>query len=374
MNIGITCYPTFGGSGIVATELGQQLAQRGHTIHFISSALPMRLMELGDRVYFHAVEAGTYPLFEHVPYDLALATKMLEVARLRKLDILHVHYAIPHSISGYLAREMMRPQRLPVVTTLHGTDITLVGKDHSYLPVTQFGIQQSDGVTAVSHFLKQATLQEFCARCDIRVIPNFIDSTRVRRFFSQEIRERFARNGEKVIAHLSNFRPVKRIPDVIRIFAEVLKHTPAVLLMLGDGPERSNAQYMVSEMGIANRVFFVGMIGMVESYLSVTDVLLLPSQTESFGVSALEAMACEAPVVASDVGGLPELVNNGEAGYLCPVGDVEGMAKAVLKILEPGTLEEFRFRARKRAVELFSAERIVPEYEKYYQEVLDGTA
>ncbi len=374
MNIGITCYPTYGGSGIVATELGQQLAQRGHTIHFISSALPMRLMELGDRVYFHAVEAGTYPLFEHVPYDLALATKMLEVARLRKLDILHVHYAIPHSISGYLAREMMRPQRLPVVTTLHGTDITLVGKDHSYLPVTQFGIQQSDGVTAVSHFLKQATLQEFCARCDIRVIPNFVDSTRVRRFFSKEIRERFARNGEKVIAHLSNFRPVKRIPDVIRIFAEVLKHTPAVLLMLGDGPERSNAQYMVSEMGIANRVFFVGMIGMVESYLSVADVLLLPSQTESFGVSALEAMACEVPVVASDVGGLPELINNGDAGYLCPVGDVEGMARAVLNILQPDALDEFRFRARKRAVELFSAERIVPEYEKYYQQVLDGTA
>ena len=373
MNIGITCYPTYGGSGIVATELGQQLAQRGHTIHFISSALPMRLMELGDNVFFHAVEAGTYPLFEHVPYDLALATKMLEVARLRKLDLLHVHYAIPHSISGYLAREMIRPQRLPVVTTLHGTDITLVGKDHSYLPVTQFGIQQSDGVTTVSQFLKQATLQEFCSRCDIRVIPNFVDTTRVRRFFSKEIRQRFAPNGEKVLAHLSNFRPVKRIPDVIRIFAEVLKKTPAVLLMLGDGPERSNAQYMVSEMGIANRVFFVGMIGMVESYLSVADILLLPSETESFGVSALEAMACEVPVVASDVGGLPELVNDGEAGHLCPVGDVDGMALAVMKILEPGVFEEFRFKARKRAVELFSAERIVPQYETYYQQVLDGT-
>jgi N-acetyl-alpha-D-glucosaminyl L-malate synthase BshA len=309
-------------------------------------------------------------LFEYVPYDLALATKMVEVFHLVKLDLLHVHYAVPHSISGYLAREMVKPERLPVVTTLHGTDITLVGRDHSYLPITQFGIRQSDGVTAVSHFLKDATIEGFCPCCDIRVIPNFIDVEQVHRFFSQEIRQRFAPKGERILVHLSNFRPVKRIPDVVKIFNLVQKETPAVLLMIGDGVERSNAQYLVSEMGIANRVFFVGMLGMVESYLSVCDLLLLPSQTESFGVSALEAMACEVPVVASRVGGLPELVRDGETGYLCPVGDVEAMAAAALRILGGGELDAFRQAARRRAVEHFSADRVVPMYEGYYREIL----
>ncbi|MGH9340769.1 MAG: N-acetyl-alpha-D-glucosaminyl L-malate synthase BshA [Acidobacteriota bacterium] len=369
MNIGITCYPTYGGSGIVATELGQHLAHRGHTIHFISSAFPHRLMELGDRVFFHEVEAMSYPLFEHVPYDLALATKMVEIARLKNLDILHVHYAIPHSISGYLAREMLRPVRLPVITTLHGTDITLVGRDHSYLPITQFGIRQSDGVTAVSQFLKDATLQEFCANCDIRVIPNFVEVNRVRRFTSQDIRQRFAPSQEKVLVHLSNFRAVKRVRDVIKIFHRVHNEAPAVLLMIGDGPERSNAQHLASELGISNRVFFLGMVGLVESYLSVCDVMLLPSQTESFGLAALEAMACEVPVVSTSAGGLPELIKHGETGYLYPVGEVDKMAEAALHIMQDGVLERFRAAARDRAVQHYSVERIVPMYESYYEEV-----
>lgn len=374
MNIGITCYPTYGGSGVVATELGQALARHGHTVHFISSALPMRLMELGEKVFFHEVEVMNYPLFDYVPYDLALATKMVEVARLWKLDLLHVHYAIPHSISGYLAREIVKPQRLPVVTTLHGTDITLVGRDHSFLPVTQFGIQQSDGVTAVSQFLKDATLLEFCNICEIKVIPNFVDTTKVRRFFSEEIRERFAPNGEKILVHLSNFRPVKRVADVIKVFHRVQKQAPAVLLMIGDGPERSNAQYLVSQMGISNRVFFVGMLGMVESHLSVCDLMLLPSETESFGLAALEAMACEVPVVASRVGGLPELIEDGKSGYLRPLGDVEGMASAALEILEDKRLGIFRKEARRRAVEQYSSANVIPKYEAYYREVIARTS
>ncbi|MFQ5739283.1 MAG: N-acetyl-alpha-D-glucosaminyl L-malate synthase BshA [Acidobacteriota bacterium] len=372
MNIGITCYPTFGGSGIVASELGQHLARRGHTVHFISSAMPNRLMDLGDRIFFHEVEPMNYPLFEHVPYDLALATKMVEVAQLMELDLLHVHYAVPHSISAYLAREMVRPRRLPVVTTLHGTDITLVGRDHSYLPITRFGIQQSDGVTAVSDFLRQATLREFCADCDIRMIPNFVDVQRVRRFFSQDIRRRFAPRGEKILVHVSNFRPVKRVEDVIRVFNRVRQEIPAVLLMIGDGVERSNAQYLVREMGISNRVFFVGMLGMVESYLSVCDLMILPSETESFGLAALEAMACEVPVVATRVGGLPELVIHGECGQLFEVGDIEGMAEGALQVLDEDRLQSYRRAARRRAVEHYAADRITPLYEAFYREILES--
>jgi N-acetyl-alpha-D-glucosaminyl L-malate synthase BshA len=371
MNIGITCYPTYGGSGIVASELGQELADRGHTIHFISSTLPGRLMDLGDRIFFHEVEAMNYPLFEHQPYSLALATKMVEVAELKELDLLHVHYAIPHSISGYLAREMLRPRKLPVITTLHGTDITLVGRDHSYLPITRFGIQQSDGVTAVSEFLCRATHAEFCGDCEIRVIPNFVDIQRVRRFFSEQLHERFAPGGEKILVHLSNFRPVKRTQDVIRIFHEVQKEIPAVLLMIGDGGERSNAQYLTREMGLSKKVFFVGMLGMVESYLSVCDLLLLPSQNESFGLAALEAMACEVPVVATNLGGVPELVVDGECGRLYPLGDIHGMARGSLEILEDGNLPAFRKAARRRAVDFYSSDRVIPLYEDYYREVLD---
>ncbi len=372
MKIGITCYPTYGGSGIVATELGQELARRSHEVHFISSSLPLRLMELGDHIFYHEVEPMSYPLFEHVPYDLALATKTVDVVQTHGLDLLHVHYAIPHSISGYLAREMLRPRRLPIITTLHGTDITLVGRDHSYLSATRFGIRQSDGVTAVSEFLRKATLREFCSDCEIRTIPNFIDTQRVRRLASPELRARFAPHGEKVLVHLSNFRPLKRITDVIRVFERVQREIPAVLIMIGDGVERSNAQHLVRELGISSKVFFVGMVGMVESYLSVCDLMLLLSETESFGLAALEAMACEVPVVATDVGGLPELVSPGCNGHLYPLGDIDGMAQGALEILDDSNLKRFMKNARRCAVKSFSIDKIVPRYEDYYREVLQG--
>ncbi len=370
MNIGITCYPTYGGSGIVATELGMHLAQRGHEVHFITSSLPSRLMELGDGVFFHEVEPMNYPLFEYVPYDLALATKMVDVAQCHDIDVLHVHYAIPHAISGYLAREMVKPKHLPVITTLHGTDITLVGKDHSYLSITKFGIQKSDGVTAVSDFLREATRKEFCPDCEIRTIPNFIDVNRVKRFFSPELRRRFAQDDEKVVVHLSNFRKVKRVDDVIRVFHQVQEQTPSVLLLIGDGPERSNAQHLARELGITKKVFFLGMVGVVESYLSICDLMVLPSETESFGLSALEAMACEVPVVATNVGGVPEVVESGVNGYLLELGDVDGMAEKALEILDSGELEAFRRQARATAVR-FSAENVVPMYEDYYREVTE---
>ena len=370
MKVGITCYPTFGGSGIVATALGQHLAQRGHTVHFISSALPNRLMGLSDHVFFHAVEAMNYPLFEFVPYDLALATKMVQVTQEHDLDLLHVHYAIPHSISGYLAREMVAPRKLPLITTLHGTDITLVGRDHSYLQVTRFGIQKSDGVTAVSEYLRRATQEEFCGECDIRTIPNFVDVERTKRFNNPEHRLRFAPRGEKVVIHISNFRPVKRVGDVIRIFARIQQQVPAVLLMIGDGSERSKAQYLVREMGLSGRVHFLGTVGLVENYLSTADLMLLTSQTESFGLSALEAMACKVPVVATRVGGVPEVVGDGRSGLLFEVGDVDGMAGGALEILSPAKLESFRHAARQRAKEKFSAHHIIPIYESFYREVL----
>ena len=328
-------------------------------------------MKLGERIFFHEVEAMRYPLFEYVPYDLALATKMLEVARLADLDLLHVHYAIPHSISGYLAREMLRPRWLPVITTLHGTDITLVGRDHSYLSITQFGIRKSDGVTAVSSFLREATLGEFCSECDIRVIPNFVDLTRMQRRFSNDIHRRFAPAGEKILVHVSNFRPVKRVNDVIRVLDRVRKTTPAVLVMLGDGVEQSNAQYLVEELGLTDAVFFMGMVEAVEDYLSVADLMLLPSETESFGLSALEAMACGVPVIATKVGGLPELIAEGETGYLFPVRDVEAMASGALEILEGGKLDDFRAYSRQRAADHYSAEQIAPQYEDFYSEIIE---
>ena len=370
MNVGITCYPTYGGSGIVATELSQCLAQRGHRVHIISSSMPSRLLELGERIFFHEVEAMAYPLFEYVPYDLALATKMVEVIKREDLDLLHVHYAIPHAISGYLAREMIHPRWVPVITTLHGTDITLVGRDHSYLPVTQFGLRQSDGVTAVSHFLKEATLEEFCSECDIRVIPNFVDVDRMQRRFSPEIHRRFAPRGEKILVHLSNFRPVKRVDDVVRVFHRVRQQIPAVLLMIGDGVERSNAQYLASELGIGDSVFFVGMVDAIENYLSVCDVMLLPSETESFGLAALEAMACGVPVVATRVGGVPELIQDGETGLLHPVGDVAGMAQAAVSLLAEDRLRQLRINCRERSLE-YSAQHVAPLYEAYYRETIE---
>src|SRR3712207_2578222 len=314
MNIGITVYPTYGGSGIVGSELGKELAQRGHTVHFISSALPTRLTQLNERVRFHEVEMMSYPLFEHQPYTLALATKMADVAQTEHLDLLHVHYAIPHSISAILARESLAPhRRLPVITTLHGTDITLVGADRSYLPVTRYGIAQSDGVTAVSHYLKHETVETFQFE-NIAVIPNFICATDYRRLDVPDLRRELAPGGEPLLVHVSNFRPVKRPVDCVEILARVRKEhgVNARLAMVGDGSERSRAEHRARCLGVEDFCSFVGKQPRIVDYLSAADVLLLPSEQESFGLAALEALACEVPVVASRVGGVPEVVRSEE--------------------------------------------------------------
>jgi N-acetyl-alpha-D-glucosaminyl L-malate synthase BshA len=373
MKIGITCYPTYGGSGVVASELGKSLAERGHDIHFISSSLPNRIFELSERIHFHEVEVMDYPLFEYAPYCLALATRMAEVAEKEALDLLHVHYAIPHSISAYLAREMIAEKRyLPIATTLHGTDITLVGRNHSYLPITRFGIRRSDGVTAVSRYLKAATQREFCCDCDIDVIPNFIDGTVFQRRFSEQMYRRVAPRRARVLVHLSNFRPVKKVDDVIRIFDRVHKEIPSVLLLLGDGTERSNVEFLVAELGLGDRVFFIGKVHDPAQYLSISDLMLLPSELESFGLAALEAMACEVPVIATGVGGVPELVQDGETGCLAPVGAVEKMAEQAIALLgDEGRLRDWGTRARRRALELYNRDKIVPQYEAFYKKLIE---
>src|SRR5918994_1258829 len=334
MNIGITVYPTYGGSGIVGSELGKELAERGHTVHFIASALPTRLTQLSDRVRFHEVEMMSYPLFEHQPYTLALATKMATVAENEKLDLLHVHYAIPHSISAILARESLKPNRyLPVITTLHGTDITLVGADRSYLPITRYGIVQSDGVTAVSKFLKRATIETFDFD-EIEVIPNFVCPSEYQRHPVETLRKTLAPDGEPLLVHVSNFRPVKRPVDCVEILARVLKQgIKTRLVMVGDGSERTNAEHRAHCLGIHDRCSFVGKQPRIVDYLSASDVLLLPSDQESFGLAALEAMACEVPVIASRVGGIPEVVTDGETGCLSPVGDVDKMGADAAELL-----------------------------------------
>lgn len=374
MNIGITCYSTYGGSGIVGSELGRELAKRGHKVHFICSALPTRITELNDNIVFHEVELINYPLFEYPPYDLALAVKMCEVAAEVKLDILHVHYAIPHSISAFLAREMSNELHyLPIVTTLHGTDITLVGADRSYLPITRFGILRSDGVTAVSQYLKKETCQVFdiCTET-LKVIPNFIDPSYYYRRPMQALRERLAPSGEKLIVHVSNFRPVKRVTDCIRIFAALKGRVNARLVMVGDGPEKAQAEWLARQLSVSKNVLFVGKQPSIVDYLSIADLLLLPSETESFGLSALEAMACEVPVIASNVGGLPEVVVDGETGYLAEVGDVESMAKYSSKILSSDNLQKkMGSFARQTAIEKFSTDKIIPMYVKYYEEILN---
>lgn len=371
MNIGITCYPTYGGSGVVATELGKELARLGHTVHFISYDLPNRIVELNERLWFHAVEVTTYPLFHYPPYDLALATKMAEVVETHRLDLLHVHYAIPHAISAYLAKEIIVPKPLPLVTTLHGTDITLVGNDRSFLPITRFGIERSDCVTAVSHYLKEATYREINAKKEITVIPNFIDPEQFKRHQLPSLRRKYAPSGEKLLIHISNFRPVKRVEDVIRIFYNVARRLPARLLMVGDGPERSNGEYLCRQLDICDKVYFLGKYRKVEELLSISDLLLLPSELESFGLVALEAMACEVPVIATNIGGVPELVIHGENGYLAPVGDIEAMSEAALNILMD---EEFHARlaanCRSRALN-YSSDKIIPLYLKIYRQLLD---
>jgi len=372
MNIGITVYPTYGGSGIVGSELGKELAARGHTVHFISSALPTRLTELNERVRFHEVEMMSYPLFEHQPYTLALATKMAEVAETENLDLLHVHYAIPHSISAILARESLKPNRwLPVITTLHGTDITLVGADRSYLPITRYGIVQSDGVTAISHYLKGAT-KEIFQFDDIAVIPNFVCASDYMRHPVDELRKTLSPNGESLLVHVSNFRPVKRPVDCVEIFARALKKVTDVrLVMVGDGSERMNVEHRARCLGIYEKCSFVGKQPNIVDYLSAADVLLLPSEQESFGLAALEAMACEVPVIASRVGGVPEVVDDGETGFLSEVGDLEKMAEDAARLLADA---EFRRnmgrRARELALARYRTDIVIPRYIEFYESVL----
>lgn len=373
MNIGITVYPTYGGSGIVGSELGRELAERGHNVHFISSSLPTRLTELNERVHFHEVEMMNYPLFEHQPYDLALATKMATVARSEKLDLLHVHYAIPHSISAILARESIKEKRfVPVITTLHGTDITLVGADRSYLPITKYGLQQSNGVTAVSRFLKQATIETFDFD-EIEVIPNFICPAHYQRIDESPLKTEFSPNGEKLLTHVSNFRPVKRPVDCIEIFAAARNEVSNVkLLMVGDGPERAACEYRARQLNVAEFVHFVGKRENIADYLGISDVFLLPSELESFGLAALEAQACEVPVVATRIGGIPEVVIENETGFLSEVGNVQKMSENVVTLLSDEKMRrDFGRKARESAISRYSTKSIIPHYIEFYKKILN---
>ncbi|MEE9235853.1 MAG: N-acetyl-alpha-D-glucosaminyl L-malate synthase BshA [Candidatus Acidoferrales bacterium] len=377
MKIGITCYPTYGGSGVVATELGMELAARGHEVHFISYAMPFRLAGLDDspdiahRISYHEVEVLAYPLFDYPPYALALASQMAEVAEHYRLDLLHVHYAIPHSVSAYLAQAMLAPRRLPVVTTLHGTDITLVGQDRSFLPITRFAIERADGVTAVSTYLREITEREFGITRPIEVISNFVNCDRYQRSPNQDRRHEFAPQGQRLIAHLSNFRPVKRVPDVIEVFARIRCELPARLLLIGDGPERANAEYLVRERNISQDVIFLGKQDNVADILGVADLFLLPSDLESFGLAALEAMACEVPVIATNVGGLPELIHSGEDGCLVAPHDVAAMTRCALELLrEPERGRAMGRRARETAKARYCSTLIIPHYEAFYRKLL----
>ena len=380
MKIGITCYPTYGGSGVVGTELGIELADRGHEVHFIAYQQPIRLNTNHPRILFHEVTVSLYPLFEYPPYDLALATRMAEVAEIYNLDILHVHYAIPHSVSALLARQMLaaadKPRKLPFVTTLHGTDITIVGADRSYLPVTRYAIENSDGVTAISNYLKQRTLQEFEIRNPIEVIYNFVNCDVYKRDpQAAERRAEFANPDERILIHVSNFRPVKRLCDVIEVFDRVQKQVPARLLLMGDGPERSRAEWLVDKKELRQKVEFLGKVDRISEKLSIADLMLMPSELESFGLAALEGMACEVPAIATRVGGVPEVVEHGKTGFLAEVGDVETMARCAIEVLsDEKRLREMGKTARWEAQANFCASKIIPEYEKFYERVLERKA
>jgi len=370
MKIGIVCYPTYGGSGVVATELGKALAARGHQIHFISYALPMRLDGYLDNISYHEVEMASYPLFEFPLYTPSLASKIVEVARFEKLDLVHAHYAIPHAISAYLAREILH-SGLKVITTLHGTDITLVGLEPSFLQVMRFSIEQSDGVTAVSRFLREKTMTNYSIDKDIRVIPNFVDTRKYHRTPDAAVREKFAPAEERVVVHVSNFRVVKRVQDVIRIFADVRKKVPARLLLVGDGPDRSACEILTREMDLHQHVRFLGKQLELVPILSSADLMLMPSQSESFGLSALEAMACEVPVISSSVGGLPELQVHGETGYIAEIGDIDRMARYAVELLtNDSKRRQFGLAGRARAEQNFDVRKIVTMYEDYYAECL----
>ena len=379
MRIGITGYPTYGGSGVVATELGQELAARGHDVHFITYAPPIRMNPNDPRVHFHQAAVVSYPLFDHSPYTLSLGVKMLEVFEAESLDILHVHYAIPHSVSAMLARQMLacdharKSRRLPFVTTLHGTDITLVGSDPSYLPITRFSIDQSDGVTSISEYLRKRTVEVFDVRTPIAVIPNFVNCDLYHR--TPEVmqhRAEYARPNEKLLVHLSNFRPVKRLTDVIEIFDRVQQKIPSRLVLMGDGPERSRAEWLAVNKGIHNKVDFLGKQDRIHEKLPVADVMLLPSELESFGLAALEAMACEVVPIATNGGGVPEVIEHGRTGFLAEVGDVETMASYAIEVLsDEAKLKEMGKAARASAQARFCASKIIPMYEQFYRDVLE---
>jgi len=374
MKIGITCYPTYGGSGALATELGLALARRGHEVHFITYAAPFRLRGYLEGVFFHEVETriGHYPLFEHYPYSLALASKQHEVALNEKLDVLHVHYAIPHATTAFLAREMLRGERdLRIITTLHGTDITLVGQESSFYAITKFSIERSDLVTAVSASLRDETYRAFgCTDCDVRVVPNFVNLAEYRVADAGATRAGLAPEGHKIITHVSNFREVKRVKDVVRVFARIRRAMPARLIMIGDGPDRPDAEAEAKALGVTDDVTFLGRLDTVAGLLQASDLFLLPSQSESFGLAALEAMACGAPVVATRTGGLPEVVIDGVNGILEPVGSVEAMGRRAIELLrDPVRYAAVREAAIAKAQE-FSADLIVPLYEALYAEVL----
>jgi N-acetyl-alpha-D-glucosaminyl L-malate synthase BshA len=371
VKIGISCYPVYGGSGVVATELGIELAARGHEVHFITYAQPFRLAGFTERIFYHEVEVPSYPLFEHPPYNLALAVEIENVVEQHGLDLLHAHYAVPHATSAWIARELLARPEFRIITTLHGTDITLVGQDPSFRSLTEFSIRKSDGITAVSEYLKRETVRHFEIPAErIRVLPNFVDLEKYRRDALPCHRSRLSREGEKIITHISNFRAVKRVEDVIHIFAHISRRLPARLLLVGDGPERGRVQHVAEEEQVLDHVLFLGKQISVVELLSCSDLFLLPSEQEAFGLVALEAMSCGVPVVATRTGGIPEVVTHGESGYLAPVGDVEAMAEFGIGLLLDQDRWREASRAARRDAERFSAERVVSQYEEYYREVL----
>ncbi len=384
MKIGILCYPTYGGSGVVATELGIELAARGHQVHFISYNVPMRLKGFSENIFFHKVEMSSYPLFDFPLYSIALASKIVEVAKFNGLDLVHAHYAIPHATSAFIAREIIKEEvlnkrknnnNIKIITTLHGTDITLVGLEISFLPTMKFSIQKSDGVTAVSEFLKIKTQSQYGISKDIRMIPNFINLDIYKKIEDEEtecLRKRLTKDDEKLIIHTSNFRPLKRVDDCIRIFKKIKEKIPSKLLLIGDGPERSNCEYLAKDLGVDKDVTFYGEQESFVEILSIADLFLMPSQSESFGLSALEAMACGVPVVSSNAGGLPELNLHGDTGYIAEIGDVDKMAEYAISLLgDKNRYRIFSENAHERAVNLFSSEKVVPQYEQYYEEILN---
>ncbi len=373
MKIGIICYPTFGGSGVIATELGKSLSERGHEVHFICYNLPARLTTSAKNIYFHLVDVVSYPLFKFPPYTIALASKTAEVIEKYKLELIHAHYAVPHSTSAHLAQQVVGNKSVKIITTLHGTDIRLVGLDPSYFRVTKYAIENNNGLTAVSQYLAKVTKDEFCTNCNIRVIPNFVNTARFLRQPNQSLRGHYAKPDERIITHISNFRSLKQVPDVVLTFEKIVRELPARLLLIGEGPEFDRTLELVNRLSLRQQVTFLHQLDNVQDILGISDLFLLPSEMESFGLAALEAMSCEVPVVASDVGGLPEVVEHGANGFLAPIGDIEQMSRYALQILQDKKLaEQFGARGREIAKIKFSEDTIVKMYEDYYQEILAG--